>query len=183
MIIYLVGLGCVGKTTIGKLLANKIGFTFFDLDNEIEKHFNKPIERIQDQFITMHEYRKQASIVLDKLFSKDINSVIAGTPSGLKFSYYKVYKQHKQDKQLISIFIDDSFENILNRLTFYDKDSNPIIEKLDDYKKKRYLKDIRDDYNYFKHSYQRADYRINIKGIKLKTIPDKIIKEINLNLQ
>ena len=32
MIIYLVGMNCVGKTTIGRMLAETIGFTFFDLD-------------------------------------------------------------------------------------------------------------------------------------------------------
>ncbi len=31
MIIYLVGISCVGKTTIGKMLADKISFSFFDL--------------------------------------------------------------------------------------------------------------------------------------------------------
>jgi len=32
MILYLVGISCVGKTTVGKMLAEKIGFSFFDLD-------------------------------------------------------------------------------------------------------------------------------------------------------
>lgn len=37
MIIYLVGMGCVGKTTTGRLLAEKLGFTFFDLDEEVQR--------------------------------------------------------------------------------------------------------------------------------------------------
>jgi len=132
MIIYLVGISCVGKTTIGKLLAKKIGYTFFDLDEEIEIFYKKPIEKIQNECFTMNGYREKASVVLDFLFSKNIDSVISGTPSGLKFAFLRAYKKHKADKDLYSIHIYDSFENILKRLTFYDKDSNLMKLKLDD---------------------------------------------------
>lgn len=179
MIIYLVGISCVGKTTIGKMLAEKIGFSFFDLDEEIQNYYKKPIERIQDECLSMNEYREKGSIVLDKLFSKNVDSVISSTPSGLKYSYLQVYKRHK-DKELFSICLNDSFENILDRLTFYDKDSNPITEELDEPKKKRYLKEIRADYNYFKDSYNRADFQINIDTVRLEKIPEMIIRKIGL---
>ena len=180
MIIYLVGISCIGKTTIGKMLADKIGYSFFDLDKEIQDYYKKPIERIQDECLTMNGYREKASVVLDKLLSKNMDSVISGTPSGLKFSYLQVYKRH-MDKELISICLNDSFENVLDRLTFYDKDSNPITEKFDESKKKRYLKEIRADYNYFKDSYKRADFQINIEDVGIDNIPEMIIKAIGLN--
>ena len=69
----------------------------------------------------------------------------------------------------------------MDRLTFYDKDSNPIIEKLDESKRMRYLKKIRADYNYFKDSYKRADFQINIDNVRLEIIPEMIIKEIRIN--
>jgi shikimate kinase len=180
MIIYLVGISCIGKTTIGKLLADKIDYSFYDLDEEIQDYYKKPIERIQDECLTMNGYREKASVVLDKLFSKNIDSVISGTPSGLKFSYLQVYKRHK-DKELISICLNDSFENVLDRLTFYDKDSNPILEKLNESKKKRYLKGIRADYNFFKDLYKRSDFQINIDGVSLDKIPELIINTIGIN--
>ena len=175
MTIYIVGISCVGKTTIGRMLAEKINYSFFDLDEEIEGYYQKPIERIQNECLTMNEYREKASVVLDKLFSEPIDSVISGTPSGLKYSYLKVYKRHK-GKELLSICLNDSFDNILDRLTFYDKDSNPIIERLDESKKKRYLKEIRADYNYFKDSYKRADFQANIENVVLEEISDMIIE-------
>jgi shikimate kinase len=181
MIIYLVGISCVGKTTIGKMLAEKLGFSFFDLDEEIQNFYNKPIERIQDECFSINGYREKASIVLDKLFSKNIDSVISGTPSGLKFSYLQVCKKHK-NKNLLSVCIHDSFENVLNRLTFYDKDSNPVTEILDETKKNRYLKEIQADYNYFKDSYKRADFHINIENLRLENIPDRILEAIQINL-
>jgi len=183
MILYLVGISCVGKTTIGKLLADKIGFKFYDLDIEIQNYYNKPIERIQDECFTMNGYREKASIVLDSLFTMDTDSVISGTPSGLKFSYLQVYKKHKVAKDLYSIYIKDSFENVLGRLTFYDKDSNPVTEKLDESKKRRYLKEMKADYNYFKDSYDRADFAIDINNICLNDIPVLIIKELQKTIK
>ncbi len=162
MIIYLVGISCVGKTTIGKMLAEEIGFSFFDMDEEIQKYYNNTIERIQDECFTMNGYREKASIVLDSLLSKNIDSVISGTLSGLKFSYLQVFKKHKMYKDLYSIHLNDSFENVLNRLTFYDKDSNPITERLDDSKKKRYLKEIKADYNYFGYALENRIVMANV---------------------
>lgn len=178
MILYLVGISCVGKTTIGKMLAEKIGFSFFDLDLEIQNYYKIPIERIQDECFTMNGYREKASVVLDYLFSKNIDSVISGTPSGLKFSCLQVYKKHKTDKKLYSIYLKDSFENVLDRLTFYDKDSNPITEALDESEKGKYLREIKADYNFFRDSYKRADYEIDINNIYLIDIPNLIINEL-----
>ncbi len=183
MILYLVGISCVGKTTIGKMLAEKIGFSFFDLDVEIQNYYKKPIERIQDECFLMNAYRKKASVVLDYLFSKNIDSVISGTPSGLKYSYLQVYKKHKEDKEIYSIQINDASENVLSRLTFFDKDSNPITEKIIDSKKKRYLKEIKADYNFFRDSYKRADFKIDINNISLIDIPNLIINELQMTIK
>jgi shikimate kinase len=178
MIIYLVGISCVGKTTIGSMLSDKIGFTFFDLDLEIQDYYKKPIERIQDSCLTMNGYREKASVVLDILLSKNIDSVIAGTPSGLKYSFLQVYKKHKENKDLIAIHLKDSLVNVLDRLTFYDKDSKLITEPLDDLEKVKYLRKIRADYNFFRDSYKRADLEIDISHCCLNDIPTVIINEL-----
>lgn len=178
MIIYLVGASCVGKTTIGKMLSNKLGFSFFDIDEEVEKYYQKPIERIQDECLTMNGFREKASVVLDYVLSKNDNSVISGTPAGLKFSYLKIYKKHAKNKEIISIHIKDKPENILNRLCFYDKDSKPIKINLDESEKNKYLRKIVGDYNYFKDSYKRADLQLDIDNICLENIPDLIIRKL-----
>lgn len=72
--------GC-GKSTVGKLLAQKLGFDFLDLDTEIEKTAQKTIPQI---FETEGEtaFRQKEQAVLKKALQKE-NTVIAlggGTP-------------------------------------------------------------------------------------------------------
>lgn len=54
MSIFLTGVSCVGKTTVGAKLAALLGCPFFDLDHELESFFSMPIERLQDKFLTMY---------------------------------------------------------------------------------------------------------------------------------
>jgi len=49
MRIYLTGFMGSGKSTVGKILAQKLGYTFTDLDQEIERHANQPITSIFEQ--------------------------------------------------------------------------------------------------------------------------------------
>ncbi len=178
MIIYLVGLSCVGKTTIGKMLSDKLGFSFFDIDEEIEKYYKKPIERIQDEYLTIDEFREKASQVLDYVLSTNVNSVISGTPSGLKLAYLQIYKKHARNKAIISIHVKDKPGNILNRLTFYDKDSKPIKLNLDESTREKYLREIIKDYNHFKDSYKKADIQLDINSVCLESIPNLIIEKL-----
>jgi len=155
-----------------------MGYSFFDVDEEVESYYQKPIERIQEECFSMNGFREKASVVLDNILSNNDNTVIAGTPSGLKFAFLQVYKKHKKKKEIVSIHLKDTPENILSRLTFFDKDSRPIKENLDESKKKIYLKEITADYSYFKDSFEMADIQIDITDISLEMIPNLLIEKI-----
>ena len=45
MKILLFGVTCVGKTTTAELLAKRIGYKFYDLDEEVKTHFGMTIEQ------------------------------------------------------------------------------------------------------------------------------------------
>ncbi len=179
MKIYIVGIACVGKTTIGRLLADHLNYSFFDLALEVEKYYEKPIEMIQNECFSMNGFREKESIVLDKLLKMPENAVISGTPSGLRNSMLRVYKKHKKRIDLISVNIVDNPMNILERLTFYDRNSNLIEIKLNESDKKKYLRMIKGDMNYFKTSLSRADLQINIENVSLTLIPELIVNELN----
>ena len=61
-----------GKSTIGKLLSNNMKISFVDTDEEVEKHFNMPINNIFDKY-GEEGFREIESLILEK--SKD--SIVA----------------------------------------------------------------------------------------------------------
>lgn len=65
MRIFLAGVRCVGKTTVGAKLADLLGYPFFDLDVEIERFFGTSIERLQNSYLTSHSFRIAASQALN----------------------------------------------------------------------------------------------------------------------
>jgi shikimate kinase len=179
MKIYIVGVGCVGKTTIGELLAKNLGYSFYDLDQNVEDYYGNPIEIIQNESYGIMDFREKASIVLDELFSIEGDAVIAGTISGLTGAYLRVYKRHKKTSKLISVHLYDNPENILERLTFYDENSQLMQINLTDEKRKKYLRKIKADYTHFKKSLQKADLQFNIDGLPPNKIIQKISKILN----
>ena len=42
--VLLFGVSCVGKTTLGALLAQSLGYEFFDLDEETKKYYSMTLE-------------------------------------------------------------------------------------------------------------------------------------------
>jgi adenylate kinase family enzyme len=54
MRIQLVGVVCVGKSTIGAELAELLGVCFFDLDIEVEAFYHDANSRLQARSLTFH---------------------------------------------------------------------------------------------------------------------------------
>ncbi len=176
MRISLTGVSCVGKTTIGRKIAEIIGIKFFDLDQEIERFFDTSIERLQNRFLTIHSFRDEAAKALKNLLSRPDceNCVLALPPSGLMGGYLREIKKVK----VITVVINDKPENILKRIRFYDLDSRPIEKKLTSKEKKLYLKEIKKDITYFRKSYQRANLQVDISGFNANQAACKVIEAV-----
>jgi shikimate kinase len=163
MRIFLAGVSCVGKTTIGAQLAGLLEYPFFDLDVEIERFFETSIERLQNRYLTSHDFRRTAAQALKHVLSREdsYNCVIALPPSGLLGGYWKVVNK-TQDATIV--VLKDIPENILKRITFYDIDSRPIQRSLTDRERRLYLRKIEGDITYFSRSFQRAHVSVDITG-------------------
>lgn len=161
MRVCLVGVGCVGKTTIGRLLADRLGVPFFDLDEEIERHFATSIERLRARQLTEYSYRVETAVVLRALLEANADCVVAVAPSGLRDAYLRVQKK----VDCVVVAIEDTAENILRRITFYDVDSRPLEVQLSERERRLHLAEIRKDITYFRKSYQRADLHADIAGL------------------
>ena len=161
MRVSLVGVSCVGTTTIGRILADRRGWPFFDLDDEVERHFGLSIERLQARFLTGYSYRKECAVVLERIATANPDCVIALPPSGLRDAFLRVVRR----MPVVTVAVHDTPENILKRITFYDIDSRPIDKHLTGQERILYLKEIKADIAYFKRSYARADLQVIITGL------------------
>ena len=172
MRVFLTGVSCVGKTTIGRRVAELLGVKFFDLDHEIESFFGTSIERLQKKFRTIHSYRKEAARALVHLLNRpdSRDSVIALPPSGLMGGYLEVLKKSTGT----AVALNDKPENILERITFYDRDSKLIDKNLTADEKRLYLREIKKDISYFRESYERADLQVDISGLNIEQAAGKV---------
>jgi shikimate kinase len=167
MIIFLTGVSCVGKSTLGKILADRLNCQFYDLDSEIEKYFGESIERLMSRHLTGHSFRYKIGVVVlkDILFNRSSNgSVIALPPSGLKDAYLRAIS--KVDGVVVAII--DTAENIMKRIAFYDIDSKLVDKPLTDDDKRHYLKEIKKDITYFGKTYKRAHLQVDIAGLSIE---------------
>ena len=172
MRVFLTGVSCVGKTTIGRRVAELLGVKFFDLDHEIETFFGTSIERLQKKFLTIHSYRKEAARALVHLLNRpdSRDAVIALPPSGLMEGYLKVLKKSSG----ITVALNDKPKNILARITFYDIDSKPIEKELTAHEKRLHLREIKKDITYFRKTYERADLHVDISGLDIEQAAVKL---------
>lgn len=164
MKIFLVGVACVGKTAIGKRLATRLGCSFYDLDEEVEKFYSAPIERLQGRFGTMEDFRKKAALVITCLASRKgaEDFVIALPPRGLMGPYLQAVRR----LDCLTVALDDKPESILARIVFYDVDSKPIEKLLTPEEKRHYLRDIKADRTYFGRSYRKADLTVDLSDTR-----------------
>ena len=137
MRVFLSGVGCVGKTTVGLRLAELMGLRFFDLDTEIERFFGMSIEQFHQKYWMPHDFRKEASRALSYILDKPESqqAVIALPPSGLMGGYLVVIKKARG----LKVALLDKPERILDRIVFYDVDSSPMDKRLTNEERPLYI--------------------------------------------
>jgi len=108
--IVLIGMAGAGKSTIGRSLAETLGFEFTDLDDYIEEKAGKTIQEIID------DEDESALLQLEKqrMYKIDLTRRIVA-PGGSIIYNPDLMKYLRQHSTLV--YLDDSFENIERRLT------------------------------------------------------------------
>jgi len=115
--------------------------------------------------------------VLGRPNSRDC--VIALPPSGLMGAYLRVLKRAGGT----TVVLTDKAENILNRITFYDIDSRRIEKQLTEKERRLYLREIKKDITYFRKSYDRADFQIDISGLSPDEAAEKVTRSLEVALR
>lgn len=118
MVIALCGyMGC-GKSTLGKILANKLGIDFCDTDEYIEKKQNQSIPQIFEKSGESF-FRQLESEALCELIKKD--NILLSLGGGLPIA-----EQNKEIlKKAYVIYLDVPFEECYSRIAQSDR---PIVK-------------------------------------------------------
>jgi len=173
MRIIIVGIACVGKSTVGELVARKHGLTFIDFDFEIEKRTKRRITALKNHFMNEHSFRDYVSPVLrDVLNEYPKQLVVAMPPGGMFRQYTKHYKNHED---LIIVALKDRAKNIMGRIVFYDDESQfdptyTITPENYNY----YYEEVKEDIAYFNPKYKNAHVHININGRTAEEVADEL---------
>jgi len=83
MNIILFGLSNVGKTTAGRILAERLGYSFYDLDDEVRKKYSMTQQEFIDTFWRRNERDKLRGQLIGEILENDGDKVIAVTPMSL----------------------------------------------------------------------------------------------------
>ena len=171
-IFYLTGFMASGKSTIGPIVANALGWNFFDLDKEIEKRENRKIKKIFEE--EGEDYFRQKETEILKEISKGDRLIISlgggiliiqenrefikknGKTIFLRSSPEVAYRRLKHNRDRPILMADNNEEAA----------ENVVIERIES------LMEGRMKY------YQKADYFIDTDKESIGTTVDKISRII-----
>ena len=122
MNIFLIGFMGSGKSTVGKKLAARLGYSFLDMDVEIEKEEGKPIATIFSE--KGETYFRNLEFEWLRNFSKENNIVATGGGAPCVNSNLE-----KMKAKGITVYLKSSPENLAQRL-FNARGSRPLIDHL-----------------------------------------------------
>lgn len=178
MKILLFGTSNVGKTTIGKLLAERLGYAFYDLDEEVKSRFGMTLEEFVHTGDLRWRDQKRGSIIKKIICLKE-DMVFAIAP----ISYINNFRTRILAEDILLIELYDTPENIFSRLVF--SDENDTVYTDDAYKeahKEYYLKDIRADLDWYGKIYAAIGIRnrVFVNNDSPEKAADRIISEYGL---
>lgn len=173
--VFLTGVACVGKTTVGAELAALLDVPFHDLDVVVEEFFGKPLARLQNEFLTSHSYRRTAVQALADLLRRIDGQdwVIALPPSGLMYPFGRAVRESGG----CVVVLQAGPQDILERITFYDDDSILVEMSLSEREKRLHLREIKKDITYYKRTWRPAHMTVDTSGLNVRESAEAV-KEI-----
>ena len=160
--LVLTGMMGVGKSTVGKNLAQKLSYNFVDIDRTIESREGSTINLIFKNKSESYFRKLENEISLEKLRKK--NTVIS--LGGGAFLNKSIRREVKNTS--VSFWLDVDVSELIKRLKktkkrplLYNKNLNVTVNKI-------YLER--------KKTYSEADYRIKCNFLDPDEIVDKILK-------
>ena len=162
--LILIGYMAAGKSSIGRLLAKKLGLKFFDTDFIIEKKTKMKIFEIFNKKGEHYFRNLEKKIVLNLINKK--NSVISLGGGAFNEKIKKVAQ-----KNCVTIWLNWSAKTLIYRIKKNNK--RPVASNLSN----NQLKDLLINRSKI---YSKADYKIECENMEKTGIVDKIIQSLKL---
>ena len=163
--LILVGMMASGKSTIGRLLANKLNLKFFDTDFIIEKKAKMKIVEIFQKKGESYFRNLEKKIILN-LLNKN-NCVIS--LGGGAFINEAVRKVSQKDNA--TIWLNWSLKTLIDRIKKNNK--RPVASNLSN-------NELKDLLIYRSKIYSKANYKIDCENMQKTEIVNKIIQLLKL---
>lgn len=118
--IILIGFACCGKSVVGKVLADKLGYAFVDTDCEIEKRSDLTVSEIFKHY-GEKRFRQMESELL-ALLSKCENTVVSCGGGSVLADNFNIFAQNS-----VIVWLTATAPTVLSRLG---NTSRPLFDKL-----------------------------------------------------
>ena len=161
--IYLIGYMAAGKTTVGRMLAERLGWHFVDLDDAFaEIHSLTPAEYIRKYGIEQFRYKEK--YVVEDLAELPIERVIYATGGG-----YPCWEDNMECLHELgtSIYIRWQPEHLAKRLMLTDLTQRPVLQGRTELELLSFITPQLEARESF---YEKADYIIDAP---IKDIPEE----------
>ena len=173
---YLTGFMAAGKSTIGPILANTLGWNFFDLDKEIEKEEGLKVVEIFKQ--KGEEYFRGIETETLKRLSEYEESIVSlGGGAIASEENFKIIKSTGK-----IIYLKSSPEMAYKRLRFKKDRPAFVFENVEAPTKEQFLERINELLDSRKHYYERCDFIVDTDSQSVGKTVDIIAKFINKDL-
>ena len=158
----LFGVTCVGKSTIGSLLSDRLGCNFYDMDEEIKRYYGDTLNNIYaDCMYPRDKDEKKAKMFSHMLAlcrEKGRDAVIAVSPMYHYVTFRNLITQYK----VIAIELQDTAENIAKRMI--DTDDNDELIEESPYSNRENLSDARYFITRYKKTFAHFPTKYRIDG-------------------
>lgn len=178
MHILLFGISNIGKTTVGRLLAERLGFRFFDIDEEIKRKYKITLSEFVARGTLEERDQARCSLLRQIASRTKSDAVVAVSP----LSHIDSIKTLLRRKSVLAVELTDSPENIFNRIVF--SDENDVVYRDDDYKnahKEEYLEDILEDQEHYGAIYAAICVAFDMNGDDAETCAKRLAEYVKGN--